>query len=310
MKKEFRVYQVNAFTSQMFRGNPAGVVINADGLADRQMQEIARELNNSETAFVFAPTDDSHDYQIRFFSPTMEVPICGHASISAAFIWNKKRSTPKKNFCQKTSIGTLPMEVVEKEEKEVIFMTQGEIEIGAVVEGELRNDLLAALGLQVEDVRDDLPIQSVSTGHGKVIIPLKDSQVLHQLTPNYSALIPLSETIGQNGFFPFAFDEHRTKVLTHARMFAPAIGINEDPVTGNGNGPLGAYLVHHQAVSFEGNRLEFISCQGEAMNRMGFAHVVVEGQPGAPRQIKVGGECVDVFQTTLTLELTNSSQVF
>ena len=80
--RRYTVYQVDAFTKEKFKGNPAGVVINADGLTEAEMQKIARELNNSETAFLFSPTSPDHDVWIRFFTPTIEVPVCGHATIA------------------------------------------------------------------------------------------------------------------------------------------------------------------------------------------------------------------------------------
>ena len=79
MAKQYRIYQIDAFTKEKLKGNPAGVVTNADGLSEQQMQEIAREFNNSETAFILSPEDDSYDVRVRFFTPTSEVPICGHA---------------------------------------------------------------------------------------------------------------------------------------------------------------------------------------------------------------------------------------
>lgn len=82
----YQVYQVDAFTTTKFAGNPAGVVLAADTLTTTQMQQIARELNNSETAFICQPTDEHADLRVRFFTPTQEVPFCGHATIAAQYI--------------------------------------------------------------------------------------------------------------------------------------------------------------------------------------------------------------------------------
>ncbi len=84
--KTYRVYQVDSFTRQKFSGNPAGVVSNADGLTEQQMQQLARELNNSETAFIFAGQKPDYDVEVRYFTPTTEVPICGHATIAAHYV--------------------------------------------------------------------------------------------------------------------------------------------------------------------------------------------------------------------------------
>lgn len=84
--KKYRVYQVDSFTREKFSGNPAGVVYHADGLTERQMQQLARELNNSETAFIFTGQKPDYDVEVRYFTPTTEVPICGHATIAAHYV--------------------------------------------------------------------------------------------------------------------------------------------------------------------------------------------------------------------------------
>ena len=86
MSKKYPIYQVDAFTDKKFAGNPAGVVLDADGLSEAQMQAIASELNNSETAFVLAPEADDHDVRVRFFTPTTEVRSCGHATIAVHYV--------------------------------------------------------------------------------------------------------------------------------------------------------------------------------------------------------------------------------
>lgn len=84
--RTLKVCQVDSFTTEKFKGNPAGVVLNADGLSDQEMQHIARELNNSETAFIFSPDGNDHEIKIRFFTPKTEVPVCGHATIAAHYV--------------------------------------------------------------------------------------------------------------------------------------------------------------------------------------------------------------------------------
>lgn len=100
--KKYTVYQVDAFTRERFKGNPAGVVTKAEGLTDAQMQAIARELNNSETAFIFPPDGPDHEVRIRYFTPTMEVPTCGHATISAHYVRAVEKSCPHR-ACGKRS---------------------------------------------------------------------------------------------------------------------------------------------------------------------------------------------------------------
>ena len=113
--KAYRVYQVDSFTTKRFYGNPAGVVVNADGLSDGQMQSIARELNNSETAFILSPKDKKADVRVRFFTPTNEVPICGHATIAAHYVRALEFGLDKANVWQETGAGILEVEINKSE---------------------------------------------------------------------------------------------------------------------------------------------------------------------------------------------------
>ena len=105
--KKYRIYQIDAFTKEQFKGNPAGVVTNADGLSDSQMQTIARELNNAETALILSATSSDHDVWIRFFTPTTEVPSCGHATISAHYIRAVENDLSSCTIQQRIGIGIL-----------------------------------------------------------------------------------------------------------------------------------------------------------------------------------------------------------
>jgi PhzF family phenazine biosynthesis protein len=137
------------------------------------------------------------------------------------------------------------------------------------------------------------------------MVPLRSRKVLDRLEPDLSALAALSRDIGCNGCHLFTLADPAPGVLAHARMFAPAIGIPEDPVTGNGNGPLGAYLVRHRLVSLVGGQGVF-SCtmrQGEAMGRAGEVEVEVTIDPDSmtPSAVRIGGDAVVVFRTELKL---------
>ena len=112
MLKKYRVYQVDSFTKELFKGNPAGVVANADGLTREQMQKIARELNNSETAFILLPTDDSYQIELRFFTPTIEVPSCGHATVAAHYVRALENNLESTTVIQKIGAGILPVEII------------------------------------------------------------------------------------------------------------------------------------------------------------------------------------------------------
>lgn len=296
----YRLYQVDAFTRRRFTGNPAGVVLDADGLTDAEMQAVARELNNSETAFVLSPDGDGHDVRVRFFTPATEVPSCGHATVAAHYVRAFERRIPPGRTWQKIGIGTLPVDVAERDGDYEVLMTQGRLRIDDPLDADVRSAILAALGIDEDEAVDGWPFQHVSTGHGKILVPLRRRTCLHGLAPDMTALKAWSLRLGVYGYFVFTLDSETPGILAHGRMFAPAIGIAEDPVTGNGNGPLGAYLVHHGLVE-AGSRFEFVARQGEAMGRPGQARVIVEVEDGRPVTVRVGGHAVVAFRTEIEI---------
>lgn len=299
--KTYHIYQVDAFTKEKFKGNPAGVVSNADGLTEIQMQSIARELNNAETAFILSPTAGDHDVWIRFFTPATEVPSCGHATISAHYVRAIENAMPSCTVKQRIGIGILPVDIVKEDSDYKIIMTQGAFEISPEIKGRNKNDILKALNLSESDLDERCPVQIVSTGHSKVMVGIKSGKTLNSLTPDLGKLINISRTIGCNGYFIFTFDSDDESILTHGRMFAPAIGIPEDPVTGNANGPLGAYLVHHGILEALNGSIAFKGKQGEAIGRDGIVTVTVEVKDGKPSKVQVGGYATIAFKTEFEL---------
>lgn len=297
--KRYRVYQVDAFTKERFSGNAAGVVTNADGLTDADMQRIARELNNSETAFIFSSDSAEYDVHIRYFTPTTEVPICGHATIAAHYARAVELGLGTTRVYSKTCAGILPVDIIQEDDDYKIIMTQGEISFGLVIDGQTQETLLTALGITEMDLLETHPIQVVSTGHSKVMIGINDETLLHALTPDYSQLKQLSEVIDCNGYYVYTLNPEGDDPLVHGRMFAPAIGINEDPVTGNANGPLGAYLVNYGLISHDGLTAKYNAVQGEAIGRAGTIEVTVNIMLEKPVQVTVAGSAVIVFKAEI-----------
>lgn len=300
MSKKYNLYQVDSFTKEKFSGNPAGVITNAQGLSEGDMQRIARELNNSETAFIFQPVEDGYDVHVRFFTPTHEVPICGHATIAAHYVRAIENNLGSSRVLHKTGAGILPVDVVKDDNDYKIVMTQGAISFEEPITAAPLEQIVRALNLEKDDLINSFPVQIVSTGHSKVMVGIKKVDALHQLAPNMELLVKASQEIGCNGFYVFTMD-HDADVLVHGRMFAPAIGINEDPVTGNANGPLGAYLVHHQLVKHDSRLFRFKAMQGEVIKRAGTVFVEVDIHNQQPQQVRIAGHAVVVFKTELTV---------
>lgn len=298
--KSYTIYQIDAFTQHQFEGNPAGVVINADGLNKTQMQQIARELNNSETAFLFSPVSSDHDNVIRYFTPTVEVPTCGHATIAAMTAKALEENLDSCWIRINTRIGILPMEIIKEEAGYSVIMTQGDVEIDPPLESDLACEIIESLGLTQEDLDDRCPVQVASTGHSKVMIGIHKKDRLNSLQPDFQRLVQISQKIHCNGYYVFTFDSVRPEILVHGRMFAPAIGIHEDPVTGNANGPLGAYLVNNGLAEMTDNTFEFRAFQGEAMGRPGIIDVKVTCMDGEPHLVQIKGRAVVVFKARLS----------
>ena len=298
--KKLKVYQIDSFTNEKFKGNPAGVILNADGLSDVAMQHIARELNNSETAFIFSSKNADHDGIIRYFTPTIEVPICGHATIAALYAKAIEDNLDTCILRMKTKIGILPIEIEKKEKDYLITMTQGSFSQQSLNKEE-EAYLLKALGLSFTNLNVACPIKIASTGHSKVMIGIKSRKKLNDLTPNHPQLKELSKRINCNGYFVFTFDAPEKDILTYGRMFAPAIGINEDPVTGNANGPLGGYLIENNIIKPKKKVFEFVGAQGEKMQRFGKMNIIVKIKNNKPIEIKIKGSAVIVFTTEIEI---------
>jgi len=294
-----RVYQIDAFTTVRYQGNPAGVVANAEGLDETHMLEIARELNNSETAFILPPEGDDHDVRVRFFTPTTEVPVCGHATVAAHYVMALEGRPP--GACrQLTGAGVQRIHATPDEGDIRIAIEQNPPTFAEPLPPDLVARVAAALGIGTDALDPRCPVQFVSTGHGKLLIGLRERATLQNLVPDAAKLAALSEAAGTRGYFAFTLDTPADdEARTWGRMFAPAIGIAEDPVTGNANGPLGAYLLRHGLLSPREGTLRYRARQTAANGRSGWMDVVVTGVPGAPRAVRIEGRAIECFRTTL-----------
>ncbi|MET9956507.1 PhzF family phenazine biosynthesis isomerase [Streptomyces sp. NPDC006339] len=295
------LYQIDAFTPTPFSGNPAGVVLAADGMTDARMLALARELGHSETAFVLPADDTDHDVRVRFFTPTTEVPTCGHATVATHFARAVEYGLPSGALVQKTGTGLRQRVRIHRDGDRVrIGMHQGAATFGPELDGPRISRLLRALGAAPGDLADSGgPVQIVSTGHAKVLVELRDRATVDALRPDPAALTALSHDLDTNGFFVFTRDTGEEHLLTWSRMFAPAIGITEDPVTGNGHGPLGAYLLHHALEPAPGGHLSFTGRQGAALGRPGEVDVHAETTPDGAVRVSITGTAAVVYRREL-----------
>ena len=309
MKKTLEVLLADAFTTTPGKGNRAGVVLDASGLVEAEMQAVATLVGVSETAFMI-PTPDApeHELRVRYFTPAMEVPTCGHATVGSHFVRARALGLADTTVNALTGAGVLPVDIVGSGEAMRIVMTQGKVVFTPPYDAAQVARILAALGLSAADLVTGLPIQEVSTGHSKVMVPIRSVDTLDALAPDMDALIRCSRETGCNGYFIFAFNPEDDPALTSGRMFAPAAGIDEDPVTGNGNGPCGAYLSRHGRLPRR-DVVRYRGRQGMAMGKEGVVEVTVHRDADGPCKVQIGGVAVMAGSMRIELEIAEDGTV-
>ncbi|KAF4516325.1 hypothetical protein B566_EDAN000566 [Ephemera danica] len=304
-RRSLKFYQADVFTSEPFGGNPVAVFPDADGLSDEQLQQIAREMNLSETVFVFPPTDKAAVVRLRIFTPTQELPFAGHPVIGTFYLLAQLGLVPLTGavtrLLYECNIGLFPVELrgVEKQIEHVV-MSQPKPEFLDRVEDEADFYKLAlSLGLPKYAVAEaKSPIEVVSTGLPVLILPIRTLTAIRSIRPDPSAITDLCRRFGANGIMVFTTVTVEPDSTVHTRMFAPAIGILEDPATGSASGALGAYLVHHCIVDVKPIS-EIVSEQGYEIERPSRILIQVDSTDGVIQDVQVGGECVMVVEGEL-----------
>jgi len=291
------IYVVDAFTRVPLRGNPAGVMPFARGLGDDEMRAVAREIHASETAFVF-PTHAA-DVKLRFFTPSQEVPFCGHALVGALALLEELGIVKLiGNFSRvhvETEVGVLAVDLVRDDGGLRVDTNQAQPEFRPCTVPADR--VLNALGLQAEDLRSDLPLELAYTGLWHLLVPVAAADALDGVLPDFRMLAAVNRELGVTTTHVFAAeDEHFA-----CRDFAPAAGVDEDPVTGSAAGALGAYLLRHRVIR---PSVPIKITQGGAQERPGEVRVVVGGEPGAPGGVVVGGHAVVSLRGEIRLDST------
>lgn len=292
--KTLPVYWVDAFTDRPFTGNPAVVVPEADGLSPIQMQQIAREVNCSETAFVSAATDRDADICLRWFTPTMEVDLCGHATVAALHTLvqiNSDHLPSGQTSLQlqtRSGVLTVSLEALGKSSPWV-WLTVPPSEFQSLPE--FQAPLATCLGLEPHDFQSFPMGESLN---GDVLISVASLSQLHGLQPDMESLGNLGHNQGWRGICVYTLETLEPDNLAHLRFFAPHCGISEDPVTGSVSVPLAAYL--QQRGQIKSTTLPLILEQGDCLHRPGRVSVDLSGD-----RLRMGGQAVTVIQGELYL---------
>lgn len=297
----YRVLQADVFTDRPFGGNPVAVLPDARGLDEATMQKIAREMNLSETAFVFPPTRPEADVMVRFFTPEKEIPFAGHPTLGTHYLLalegRYELQEPLTRINQEIGVGVLPVELhVSGGVVTHVVMTQGLPTFGD--EAKDRKLVARCLSISPDALAPAIPIQVVSTGLPHLIIPVARLKDMEAARPDRSAMDDLSEAFGVDCFMPFCLETVDPKRSVHVRMFAPRLGVAEDPATGSGSGALGSYLVRNRLVEVGSRTTVILSEQGLEAGRPSSIRVEVDGQDDITA-VRVGGQVVKVMEGTL-----------
>ena len=285
-----RTLLVDAFTTEPCAGNAAGVVPDADELDDDRMGAIAAELGASETAFLSDSAEA--DRRIRYFTPTQEVDLCGHATVASHAQLFADGTIDAGTHTLETNVGVLDVEVTEEG---VVWMTQNAPTVRPVdVDYDRLGDAMGIDPAALTDVGADLNVAYASTGLPFLVVPVNFLEHLGGADPDMAAVEALSEEHDVAGIYAFTFDALESDSTLHGRMWAPAAGVPEDPVTGTASGACGAYL--RESGAFDEFPEEMRFEQGHFVDRPGYVRVRVDGD-----EVRVGGEATTTLEGELAV---------
>lgn len=298
-------YLVDVFTQEKFGGNPLAVFTDARTIPEAMMQRIAKELNLSETTFVLPPRHVENDFHVRIFTPAAEMPMAGHPTIGTAFVLAQVGqiliTQPEQQIIFEEGVGPIPVTLsLRPNQSLMITMQQPLPEFGPILEN--RAALAEMLSLHPDDLDSRYPVQVVSCGVPFTYIPLKNLAAVAAAKLRLDLWEGLLATTPAPKVFVFTSETVHPSSQVHSRMFAPSLGITEDPATGAAGGPLGAYLVKYGWVAAEPTA-QIIGEQGFEMGRPSFIHISITQRGGEISRVLVGGESVAVGEGVFYSEM-------
>ena len=284
-----KIYICDAFSSEIFKGNQAGVVIleeKEDYPNETLMKNIATELKHSETAFV--KKIDNRKFKIRYFTPTEEVELCGHATISVFSVLRELKLISSGKYTAETLAGSLEIII----DKDFIWMDMASPKIEYIFNLDEIKKIYSAFNLDIAQASKNLIPKIVNTGLSDIIIPIENKEILDSFIINKEKVIELSKKYKVIGAHLFALDKDK-KVTAFCRNIAPLVGIDEECATGTSNGALTHYLKDYNIISTQ-DMNTFI--QGETMGR---ASTILSRYKEDGMTIQIGGNAVISFECKL-----------
>ncbi|WP_433943045.1 PhzF family phenazine biosynthesis protein [Paenibacillus sp. SN-8-1] len=279
---------VDVFSEGKYTGNPLAVFKNAGNLSDIEMQQIAKEINYSETTFIVSESKNNN-YDVRIFTPKEEIPFAGHPALGTAYVIQNEILTKRvEKITLNFKGGLIP--VTFNPQEGVIWMKQNEPAFGRILDA---HHVLDVLNIAKEDLDGRYPVQEVSTGLPVIIVPLKSLEGVKKVRLNREKYFELIDQTEAKAIMVFAPETYHSVNDLNVRDFAAYYGIPEDPATGSSNGCLAAYLVKYRY--FENNKINVRVEQGYEIERPSLLFLEASDDSGIIK-VHVGGKVVKIAQ--------------
>lgn len=294
-----KIKYIDAFTQTPFTGNPAAVVIDASQLNESQMKNIAREVNLSETAFILPPMKPNTHLRIRWFSPVVEVPLCGHATIAAFHALAEEEAMGmindgKYHFNVDSTSGIIPVEVEKINQNIKIMLGLSPTKLERV--GQYKIDLIRVLNISLSEFDNKFPMMR----NDYLFVAVKRLHTIFTMKPNFITMSYFLTSRNLRGMCVFTTETIDRNSKVHSRFFAPNEGINEDPVTGSAHGPLTQILIENGYLPSDKGIYVYQAEQGDAIGRKGRLIVEIDNTPQQP-SIRVGGNAVTIMEAKMSI---------
>jgi PhzF family phenazine biosynthesis protein len=286
----FEVNILNAFTYNKKGGNGAGVLYLKEKINEDIMQKIATEVNLSETVFIAASDDPSIDFDVRFFTPTNEVDLCGHGTLAAFGYLKQEQMIDNGSYRQQTKAGMLRIDVTD----DVVYMEQALPTYGKTLD---KIEIADSLNIKRINLSDNLPVQLVSTGLRDILVPVKSPEILEEIQPDFEKIKKISKQNDAVGYHVFSL-KTKEEFTASCRNFAPLVGIDEESATGTSNGALACYLQKYLK-----GESTYVFQQGFNMNQPSKIIVKLEKDENHEiTQVLVGGTVVQQETMAIAIE--------
>ncbi|MBT2699131.1 PhzF family phenazine biosynthesis protein [Bacillus sp. ISL-40] len=280
---------VDVFSQGKYTGNQLAVFKNAENISDNKMQQIAKEINFSETTFILSDTKKDAGYDVRIFTPNEEVPFAGHPTLGTAYIiQNEILDEPLDKLILNFKAGQIP--VTFDNQEEIIWMKQNEPTFGGILDTNIVSDVL---NIDKENIDDRFPIQEVSTGLPVIVVPLKSLEAVKKVRVNKEKYFELIEHINAKAIMVFSPETYNSENDLNVRDFADYYGVPEDAATGSANGCLASYLVKYRY--FEKSEINISVEQGYEIKRPSLLFLKASNNNGKIN-VNVGGKVEKIAQ--------------